>query len=41
MDMLTEFVDQFAAEAGAPSASATAAFPTLDEFDEGATGALK
>ena len=42
MNMLTEFVDQLAAEAGAPSASVTAAtFPTLAEFDEGATGALK
>ena len=41
MDMLTEFVDQLAAETGAPSASTTASFPTLDEFDEGATGALK
>ena len=41
MDMLTEFVDQLAAEAGAPSASTTAALPTQNEFDEGATGALK
>ena len=42
MDMLTEFVDQLAAEAEATTASATtAAFPTLDDFDKGVTGALK
>ena len=40
--MLTEFVDQLSAEAGAPEAtSSAAAFPTLEEFDEGSTGALK
>ena len=43
MDMLTEFVDQLAAEAGAPqqSAAAAASFPTLEDFNEGSTGALK
>ena len=47
MDMLTEFVDQLSAEAGAPqttSSSAAAApppFPTLDDFNEGSTGAMR
>ena len=38
MDM---FVDQLAAEAEATTASAAAAFPTLDDFDEGTTGAME
>ena len=41
MDMLLEFVAQLAAEAEATTASATAAFPTLDDLDEGTTGAFK
>ena len=42
MDMLTEFVDQPSAAAGAPQpTSALAAFPTLDDFNEGSTGAMK
>ena len=41
MDMLTEFVDQLSAEAGAPQPISTAAFPTLEDFNEGSTGALK
>ena len=41
MDMLTEFVDQLAAEEAATTASAAVAFPTMDDFDKGATGAFK
>ena len=40
MDILTEFVDQLAAGAEATTASA-AAYPALDDFDKGATSALK
>ena len=40
MGMLTEFVGQLSAEAEATTASA-ATFPSLDDFDKGATGALK
>ena len=41
MDMLTEFVYQLAAEAEATTTSTAAAFPTLHDFDKGATRALK
>ena len=41
MDMPSEFVDQLSAEAGVPQPTSAAAFPTLEDFDEGATGALK
>ena len=40
--MLTKFIDQLSAEVGAPQpTSAAAAFPTLDDFNDGSTGAMK
>ena len=39
--MLTEFVDQLSVEAGAPQPTSAATFLTLEDFNEGSTGALK
>ena len=39
--MLTEFVDQLSAEAGAPQPRSATAFPTLDNFNEDSTIALQ
>ena len=41
MDMLIEFVDQLSAGVGAQQPTSAAAFSTLEDFDEGSTGALK